>query len=165
MDLRQTGLGIVLFLVFWAFQSGYLSPLGTASWFLAAAVVVLITWAIGMGVMPKPTAEQKELWYLAYALILVIAAVGSFVPPSFLGVATPPSADQFTALLLTLYLIILGGAMFVTGYEMKWGVTLFTGIFWLFAATHLYVLTNVSYIHFGVIVSLPFILYGLLRKD
>lgn len=165
MDLRQTGLGIVLLLVFWAFQMGFFSSLGTAGWFLAAVIFVGIVWAIGKGVMPKPSATQKELWMFVSIVALVLTALIAFVPPSLLGVTSPPPVDQRGAIVLTLLLTLFGAAMLVTGWEMKWNVTMLVGVFWLFVATHLYTLAPVAWIHFGVITSLPFIIYGLMRKD
>jgi len=165
MDLRQTVLGVVLLLVFWAFQMGFFSSLGTAGWFLAAVIFVGIMWAIGKGVMPNPSAAQKELWMFVSIFALVLSALFSFVPPSLLGVTSPPPVDQIGALFLTSLLILFGAAMFVTGWEMKWNVTMVVGLLWVFVATHLYTLAPVAWIHFGVVTSLPFIVYGLIRKD
>lgn len=165
MDLRQAGLGVILLLVFWAFQLGYFSSLGTASWFLAAVVFAGIMWAIGKGAMPKSSESQKELWMFVSISALVLAALFAFVPPSLLGVTNPPSVDQIAAIFLTILLTLFGAAMFVTGWEMKWNVTMVVGLFWMVVATHLYTLVPAAWIHFGVVTAIPFIIYGLIKKD
>ena len=166
MDLRQAGLGVVLLLVFWAFQAGYANILGPAMWFVGALIFVAVMFLIGQGAMKNPSAEMKELWTFTYVFALVAVAIFSFVPPGVLGITVPAgfSPSALTPYILSVLLAIFGGAMFVTGWLEKWNVTLLTGIVWLFVATHLYTLTFNAYIHFAFTISLPFIIYGLISK-
>lgn len=167
MNLKQILLGIVLFIVFWAFQMKYFASLGTAEWFLGVLIFGLILWAIGKVSVPKQSESFKLTFNFAFGIALVIGVIVSFVPPSYLGVVFPPNftPDQLTPLLLSCWLIIFGARAFITGWEEKWNITMFTGLLWLFVATHLYTLGSNAYFLFGIIVSLPFVIYGLLAKD
>ena len=154
MDLRQTGLGVVIFLVFWAFQVGYFNSLGTT------------VWLIGKGAMPKASADQKELWMFATLFAIVSTALIAYAGP-YLGAVFPAGFDpsSLTPVMLSWWLVIFGGAMLLTGWQMKWSVTTLVGIVWLFSAVHLQLTTGAnSYLHFGMVTSLPFILYGLMMK-
>ena len=60
MNAKEVILGIVLLLVFWVFQKGYLASLGTAAWFVGAVIFVVILWLIGMSMMTeKMTADHS----------------------------------------------------------------------------------------------------------
>ena len=50
--------GIVLLVVFWAFQAGYFDALGTTAWLLGVVIFVGVQWFIGKTLMPKPSAEK-----------------------------------------------------------------------------------------------------------
>ena len=168
MDLRQAVLGIAIVLVFWAFQAGFLNFLGIAQWFLAVLLFGILTWLIGQGVMPKPSASQKELWTFTLVLGLAIGAVVSFVPWDVLGIQVPAGAQpsQFTPAFLSVILALYGAAMVVTGWELKWNITLLTGLFWLLSSVHFATFTGPnSWIHFAIVTGFPFIVYGLLAKD
>ena len=169
MDGRQLVAGIVIFLVFWAFQAkfSYISDLGTTAWFLGAVIFSVLLWFIGKGVMPKPSASQKELWNFTIVFALAVTFIVSFVAPYIPGIVIP-SGDVIaivTPILLSLWLVVFGAAMFVTGWETKWGVTLMTGLIWLISS-----LTWVAnagpnaWLHFAIIAGFPFIIYGLIAK-
>ena len=165
MDARQFGLGIVLMLVFMAMQAGWL-PFGSMNLLIGAVVFVVVMYLIGKGVMAKPSAEMKELWMFSSALVLVITVIALFVAPLIPGLVVPTDMTAFGALLMSLWMFVFGGAMFVTGWTEKWGVTTLVGILWLFGGLHLslpFVAQN-GYIHFGLLVGLPFIIYGLMSK-
>ena len=169
MDLRTAGSGVVLLLVFWAYQIGLLSSLGAAGWLLASIIFVAVLWFIGQGMMPKPTASQKELWMFTSIFGIVATFIILYVGP-YLGAVVPTTAAGMMDLgqiLLSIWLIVFGAAMFVTGWEMKWNVHMWIGLFWLISALHFVTSINAgpnSYLHFGLVVGLPFVIYGLIRK-
>ncbi len=172
MDINQAALGVVLFVVFWAFQAGYVNTLGTSAWFLGVIIFAGILWLIGKSTMPKQTAEFQELWMFTTGFAVVATFVISYLGPT-LGAVFPSGLSQeqlyaaLTPLVLSLWLIVFGGSMFVTGWQAKWGVTTLTGIIWLFSAMHFVTATSTganSYLHFGLLVGLPFIIYGLIVK-
>ena len=168
MDLRQAGLGVVLLIVFWAFQAHYFDNLGTSSWVVGAIIFSVVLWLIGKGVMPKAPAEQKELWMFTIAFAVVATAMIAYGGP-YLGAVFPANftPSMLTPLILSFWLIVFGGAMLVQGWQAKWGVTILTGLIWLISSVHF--VSNLStgpnsYLHFGLLVSLPFIIYGLIQK-
>lgn len=163
MDLRQTGLGIVLFVAFWAFQVGKFESLGPAAWLLGAIVFAVVLWMIGKGAMPKPSADMQELWKFATLFVVLGTIFAAYLAP-YAGAVMPPGAtlSAFTPMLLGLWLAIFGGAMVVTGWQMKWGVTLVVGLLWLVSAVHLPAIGPNAYIHFAVVTGFPFIIYGLI---
>lgn len=168
MDARQLGLGVVLFLVFWAFQAGYFDVLGTAAWFVGVIIFSGILWAIGKGVMPKPPEQIKRVWMFATVFAVVATFVISFLGP-YIGAVFPPgfNPSQVTPLVLSFWLIIFGGAMFATGWQTKWGVTTLVGIIWLFSAMHFVTAVSTgpnSYLHFALLAGFPFIIWGLMAK-
>ncbi len=164
MELRQTGLGAVLFLVFVAFQAGVLSALQSYAWLLGVIVFSVILWLIGRGSMPKRMPPQvMELWQFSTALAVVITAVVSLGYP-YLGSLNPGvSMTVYTSWVLGSWLIIFGAAMFVTGWTTKWGVTTTVGIIWTFSAIY-FIMGTGGYFYFGLITGFPFIIYGLITK-
>ena len=167
MNNQVVGLGLLLIIVFWIFQMGYISNMGTIQWFLSAVAFVAITMVLGKTVMPKPSASMKHLWNVATVFLLLIAVVASFVPMSLLGVSLPAntSPSMFVGLFLSTWLIIYGAAMFLTGNEIKDNVSSMIGIVWLLGSVHLALVTGSnSYMHFGLLTGLPILLTGLLKK-
>ena len=167
MDEKLTVLGIILVLVYWAFQAGYLGFLGTAAWFLAVLLFLIINYPIGSINMPKPSADQKLVWSYVYAFALIIALIVSFVPPSALGAVVPPGFQpwQLTSILLSFVLVLFGAAMFVGGQGLKESISPVTGIIWLFGAITFVLNAGANaYLHFGLITGLPFFIHGLLKK-
>jgi hypothetical protein len=66
-----------------------------------------------------------------------------------------------------MWLILFGGAMLLTGMQAKIGVTSLVGILWLFSAVlFATVLSNgqFTFMNFGMLVGLPFIIYGIMSK-
>ncbi len=168
MNLQQTVLGIVLFIVFWGFQNGYANSLGTSAWFAGSIIFVIILWLIGKSSMSKPSAEMKELWMFTIAFAIVTTFIVSYLGPYF-GVVFPANFTpaMLTPLVLSIWLIVFGGAMLITGWQSKMGVTTLIGIIWLFSALHFVTAVSTgpnSYLHFGLITGLPYILSGLLAK-
>lgn len=165
MNIQQVIYGVVIFLVFWAFQAGYVSGLGNAAWFVGVIIFSVLLMLIGKAVMPKPSAEQKMLWNFATGLAVVLTALMSFAAP-FIGVVFPPNFDpsQLTPLVLSSWLIVFGGALFAGSFQGRNLIGLLTSIFWLFSSIHLLSLGPNSYIHFAVVASIPMILNGLLMK-
>ena len=166
MDIKQVGLGIVLFLVFWAFQAGYLDRLGTTAWVVGAIVFAGILYGIGKVAMPKPSVQMKELWMFATLLAVIVTLVISYGGP-YIGAVFPVGFNPMllTPLVLSFWLIIFGGALFVTGTQVKWGITTLTGVIWLFSSIHFLGSTGPnSYIHFALVTALPLILTGIIMK-
>ena len=168
MEVRQVVLGIAILLVFWAYQNGYANSLGTTGWFVGIIIFTLLLWSVGKVAMPKQPAEQKELWMFASAFAIVSTFVISFLGP-MLGAVFPPnfSPSQLTPLVLSLWLMVYGGAMFVGGWQMKNGIPALIGVIWLFSALHFVTAVGTgpnSYLHFGLVTGLAVILAGLLRK-
>ena len=166
MDVRQAVLGLVLFVVFWGFQNNYAAPLGSAAWLAGSIVFVVILWLIGSGMMPKPPQEVKELWMLATSFLILSTFAISFLGP-YLGAVLPSSPAQLTPLVLSFWLVVYGAAMFVMGMQGKMNVSALIGVIWLFSALHFVTAVGTgpnSYLHFGLVTGLPFILAGLMAK-
>jgi hypothetical protein len=165
MDLKTVGMGVVIFLVFWAFQAGYFNSLGNAQW--SAAVVVFSVLLIIMGKlsMPKVSADMKMLWNFAIGFAVVSTLIFSFALP-YIGFVTPLGFNltALTPVVVGLWLIVFGGAHFVTGWQSKMNVALLVGLIWLFSAVPLMTLGGNSYIYFGWVTGLSFVIAGLLRK-
>src|SRR5436309_6726159 len=132
--------GVVLFLVFEVFQVERLdSPttLGTTAWLVGVLVFSGVLWFIGKSVMPKQSNDMKTLWMFAFLFLVVFQVVISYLGP-YLGAVFPsqflPAA--LTPLVISLWLIVFGGAMFVTGWWSKNGVTSLIGIIWLLTSTY-----------------------------
>lgn len=166
MDSRQIGLGILLFLVFWAFQTGSMDFLGTAGWFIGILIFTGILWAVGKAAMPKSSPESKMLWGFAMVFVIVSTFVISFLGP-WLGAILPSDPAQIAPLVLSLWLVVYGGAMFVGGWGGKWPVMTLIGIIWLFSSIHFVSSLSTgpnSYLHFALITALPIILGGIWMK-
>lgn len=168
MNWKVTVLGIVLFLVFWAFQAGYANSLGTSAWFLGVIIFTVLLWAIGKALMPKGSAESKELWMFATAFVVISTLVISYLGPAF-GAVFPAgfTASQLTPLVLSFWLMVYGGAMFVGGWQGKKGVMTLIGVIWLVSAMHFVTALSTgpnSYLHFALVTGLPFILWGIMAK-
>jgi len=159
MDLKQAGLGVVLLIIFWAFQAGYLDALGTTSWVVGVVLFGLVLWLIGKEAMPKQPESMKELWMFTFVFAIVATAIMAWGTP-YLG--TPSSAMPISA-----WLVLFGGAMLLTGLHAKMEVTSLVGILWLFASI-MFVTSfmggSYSFIDFGLLVGLPFVIYGIMSK-
>ena len=165
MNAREVILGIVLLLVFWVFQKGYLESLGTAAWFVGAVIFVAILWLIGMSMMTgKMTADQMQLWIFATVFGLVFTFILSFLAAP-LGAVFPANftTAMLTPLVLSFWLVVFGGAFVVGGRMTARPVILLIGIIWLFSAVHLQLTTGAnSYLHFGMVTGLVFVIDGLM---
>ncbi len=164
MDARQFVLGIVILLVFWAFQAGYFSSLGPPALFVGAIIFVILTWIIGKGIMPNPPAENKQMWNFVVVFLIIVSIIASFVPPNVLGAVLPAGFDfsMVVPFILALWLVLFGAAMFVTGHEMKMGMAQVIGLIWLFSAiTFVGNAGPNAYLHFGIVTGLTFILGGI----
>jgi hypothetical protein len=157
MDLKQAGLGVVLFLIFWVFHAGYLNSLGTTSWVLGVVVFGLILWLIGKESMPKQPEDMKELWMFTMAFAVVVTAVMAW-GTSFFGLIALTAGMVMSA-----WLLLFGGAMILAGRYAKMEVTTLVGIIWLFSA--LLVGSMMNFMTFGLLVGLPFIIYGIMSKE
>ncbi len=165
MDSKQTGLGIVQFIVFLAFQAGVFNALGPVAWLLGVIIFSVILYLIGKVAMPRRQPPQsEELWKFTVLFTVVITAIVSLGAP-FLSSVMPSgvSLSQFTSFILGFWLITFGAAMFVTGWTTKWAVTTAVGIIWVFSAV--YFATGLpGYFYFALITGFPFIIYGLITK-
>ncbi len=169
MDLKQTGLGVVLFVVFWAFQIGLMNPLGTTAWVVGVVIFSILLWLIGKVSMPgRSPAGLAELWKYTTVFAIVATAFIAYAGP-FVGAVFRPGFTPavLMPLVLSFWLIVFGAAMFLTGWSAKWEVTAAVGVLWVIASTHF--ISNISagpnsYLHFGLLVGFPFIIYGLITK-
>lgn len=164
---KEFVLGIVLFAVFWAFQVGYASSLGSSEWFAGAIIFVVLLWAIAYSVMPKkPPADVSQFWMFVSAFAIVATFIVSYLGP-YLGAVLPASPAALTPLVLSFWLVVFGAAMFVGGWNSKNSVQTWIGVFWLFSALHFVTAVGTgpnSYLHFGLVVGLPHIIDGLIKK-
>ncbi len=168
MNLQETVLGIIIFVVFWAYQGGYANSLGTSAWFLGAIILTVLLWLIGKVNMPKSPADIKEVWKVGMILLLAGTFIISYLGP-FLGAVFPPGVTpaQLAPMVLSLWLVIIGGALFVTGWKSQNGFATFIAVFWLFSSMHFVTAVSTgpnSYLHFGFVVGVPYIIHGLVRK-
>ena len=166
MDLKQAGLGVVLFVVFWAFQTGIFNALGNSAWVLGVIILSAVLWLIGRGVLPaKQEPEVGEIWKFTTIFAVVTTIIVAYLGP-YLGAVMPAGFDpaQLTPIVLSFWLIVFGAATFVTGWTMKWGATTVLGVIWLFSSIHFLATGPNSYLHFGLLVGVPFIIYGLISK-
>ncbi len=168
MNVQQIVIGLVMLLVFWAFQKGYADSLGTSVWFLGAIIFSVLLMLMGKAVMPKPPEELKKLWNFAILFALAATFAISFLG-SMLGAVFPPNFTPaaLTPLVLSLWLMVFGGTLFVGAQASKELVGSLIGVIWLFSSLHF--VTSVgtgpnSYLHFGLITGLSFIIAGLLQK-
>ena len=162
MDMKHAVLSIVLIAIFVAFQMGYAAPLGPATWFVGAIVFSVILMLMGKTAMAKSTPNIKSVWMLATIFVIAITFIISFLGP-YVGAVFPPGFDpaSLTPLVLSMWLIVFGGAMFVTGMEMKMAPATLIGIIWIFSAMHLVTVTAAgpnSYLHFAFVTGLPMLI-------
>jgi hypothetical protein len=164
MDLKQTGLGVVLFVAFLAFQAGIFNILGTAAWILGVVIFAVVLWLIGRVSMPKAMPpELAELWTFAVAFAIVVTVIVSLGYPMLAPLMPSITMAQFGSNLLSFWLIVFGAAMFVTGSTAKWGVTTAVGVIWLFTSIY-FIVAGFGYLYFAMDVGFPFIVYGLITK-
>ena len=169
MNLGKAGLGVVLFVVFWAIQAKYIN-LGYSTWFVGSVIFVALLWAIGKTMQKQPTESQKMMWSYSIAFVLIVTAMVSYLAPTIpgvLGIVLPPGGDLsvLTPILLSFWLVLFGATKFVSGTERKDSITQMTGIIWLFSAiTWVLNAGPNAYLHFAIVASLPFIINGLLAK-
>ena len=164
MNAKEVILGIIIFIVFWAFQKGFLDSLGTAAWFVGAVIFVILLYLVGMATMPKATPEQKQLWMFVSAFGLVVTFILSFLAAPLGGVFQPTFTPAvLTPFVLSFWLVVFGGAFVVGGRMIGRSITLMIGVIWLFSAVHLQLTTGAnSYLHFGLVTGLSSILEGLM---
>jgi hypothetical protein len=155
MDLKQAGLGVVLFIIFWAFQAGYLNGLGTTSWVIGVILFGLVLWLIGKGAMPRQPESMKELWMFTYVFAVVLTAIFAW-GGAYMG------QTMSASMVLSAWLMLFGGAMLLTGMFAKMQVTFLVGIIWLFSAIMLS--AALDFLSFGLLAGLPFIIYGIMSK-
>jgi hypothetical protein len=161
--------GVILFVVFWAFEMGLFEMLSIAGWLVGAVLFVLLLWGIGKTIMPKPPAESKKIWHFASLFVIILSILGSFFLP-YLGVEMPAgtTSAEITIIFISVWLTILGGAMFIDGWMSKEGVQSLIGVFWLFSAVMYMIggelLAANAWIHLAMTVGLPFIIVGALWK-
>lgn len=154
MDPRQVVLGIVLFLIFWAFSAGYVDSLGNIAWFVGALVISFLPWLFEMGRKgPKPPEQIKNLWMFASIFVVVTTFILSFLG-SYVGF------DASTSIVVSLWLIVFGGGWLLHGWFLKQGVPALLGVIWIFSA----VIGLTSYSQFALIVLISFVLNGLFAK-
>jgi hypothetical protein len=157
MNAQQVVLGIVLFLVFWAYQVGYAASLGGHAWFAGAVIFVILLWLIYRSQKKKASADMMALWNFATAFLLVATFLVSYLWSSLGGSAASDAG------VVGFWLIVYGAAMFATGWKMGDGVSTAIGAIWLFAAVGGVVAVS-PYLHFGLLTGLPYILTGLMKK-
>jgi hypothetical protein len=165
MELKQTALGVVQVLVFFAFQAGVFNSLQYTAWLLGVIIFSVILYLIGRVSMPRRTPPMlEELWKFTIVLAVVLTAIYSLGAP-FMASMMPSemSMAQVTSLTLGFWLVIFGAAMFVTGWTVKWGVTTAVGIVWVFSGVVFAAVTS-TYFDFALITGFPFIIYGLITK-
>jgi len=159
MDLRQAGYGLALLIVFWAFQVGYFNSLGMTVWLVAVIIFSVVLWLIGKSTMPKQSAEMKELWMFTFAFVLLATVIISYgagyIVPAFSSSA-----------LVSAWLIIFGGAMFITGWQSKRSIAALIGVIWLFSSVITFTSSGglYSFMMFGLVTGLPFLINGLIKK-
>ncbi len=168
MDIRQIVYGIVLFIIFWAFQAGYAGGLGTVAWFLGAILFIAFLWLYGKAVVPKWNTDQTKLWTFSVGVVLIGTIFPTFLTPYIPGIVLPPGEFSVIVppILLSFWLVVFGGAMFVAGSDMKNSIVTLTGIIWLF--TSITFVLNAgpnAFMHFAIVTSLPFILSGVVSKN
>lgn len=164
MDLRQTGLGIVQFAVFGAFQAGVFNALGPVAWLLGVIIFSAILYLIGRVSMPRRQPPQlEELWKFTVAFAVVLTATVSLGYPLLSSMMPSVTMAQFSSFLLGFWLIAFGAAIFVTGWTARWGVTTAVGMIWVFTALY-FVTGTPGYFYFALVTGFPFIIYGLITK-
>lgn len=157
MDIQQIVLGLVLFIVFWAFQAGYVSALGQWQWLAGVVVFAVILYIIGKVVMPKPSAEMQQIWQFAIGVTILSTIITTVLTGGQAAVAP---------IVISWWLIVFGAALFATGWSAKQNGALMIGLFWLIGSTHFLSSTvaAVAYLHFGLLTGVPYIIWGLIAK-
>ena len=164
MNAKEVVLGIVLFAVFWAYQVGYAASLGQHAWFVGSIIFVVLLWAIAYSVMPKKApAEVMQFWKLVSVFAIVATFMISYLGP-WLGAILPASSAALTPLVLGFWLVVFGSAMAVGGFMSKNSIQAWIGVFWLFSSIHFLATGPNSYLHFALVVGLPHVIDGLIRK-
>ncbi|MBI4021644.1 MAG: hypothetical protein HY369_05360 [Candidatus Aenigmarchaeota archaeon] len=166
MKAAHVVIGIVMFILFWAYQAGYAASLGPAAWFVAALVFSVLLMAMGKTSMEKPQPDIKSAWQFSIAFVLISTLIISFAGQS-LGAVVPADPSAWTPMLLSFWLVVFGGAMLVTGWKIDSPLTTLVGIIWLFSALHFVTAVGTganSYLHFGLVTGLTTILAGLFGK-
>ena len=168
MNPKKIVMGIIVLAVFWVFQAGYLSSLGTAEWFVGAVVLSILMAITGKFVIPKSEPAVAQLWQFAMAFVIVSAALISFAMPVLGAQIAGITPGQITAMNVSMWLVVFGAAMVATGSEVKKPAAKLVGFLWLFSAIPLVAsplgAAN-AYLHLGLVVGLTFILGGLTIKD
>lgn len=169
MNPKKIVMGIIVFAVFWAFQAGYASSLGTAEWFVGAVVLSILMAITGKVAMKGPIpAEVNQLWQFAIAFVVVSAALISFAMPALGAQIAGVSVAQLTAMNVGMWLVVFGATMVATGSEIKKPAAKLIGFLWLFSAVPLFaspIGAANAYLHLALIVGLSFILGGLTVKE
>ena len=167
MDIKNIVLGLVLFVVFWAFQAGYLSILGAFSWLagLIIFIVILCLWCTGMA---SKDSDVMQLCTFVSVFALIVTILISFFGPT-LGAVFPPGFEPsaFTPMMLSFWLVVFGGAVLITGIKKKDSIFSVIGLIWLFSAVHFVAALSTgpnSYLHFGVITGFSILVHGLVMK-
>lgn len=107
--------------------------------------------------MPRQPENMKELWMFTFAFAIVATAILAY-GGAYVGTASP-------AIVTEVWLVLFGGAMFLTGWWAKFGVTTLVGILWLFSAVLLGMGNGqFAFADFGLLTGLPFIIYGIMTK-
>lgn len=166
MGVKQTALGVVQVLIFFAFQAGVFNPLQYTAWLLGVIVFSVILWLIGKVSMPRRVPPMfNELWRFTVVLAVVLTAIYSLGAPFMTSMmSSGMTTEQVTSLILGFWLVVFGAAMFVTGWTAKWGVTTAVGMIWIFSAVFFAAGTS-NYFNFALVTGFPFIIYGLITKE
>lgn len=167
MNIKNVLYGIILFVVFWAFQAGYVAFLGPAAWFVGVIIFIIVICSFCVG-MPKQDAEVKQVCYFTGAFALIVTFMFSFLGPS-LGMVIPAGFDpsMLTPMILSIWLVIFGSGFLYTGFKLKEGIPTIIGLIWLFSAIHFVSALSTgpnSYLHFGTITGISILVYGLIQK-
>jgi hypothetical protein len=168
MNAKQVLVGIVLFAVFWAFQAGYASSLGAGAWVLGVVLFSVLLWgfwAVSGKAKSKTPKEMMALWHFATAFVVISTIFIAYLGSYFGAVA--PAGDP-SPLILSFWLLVYGGAMWVSGKEAKDVTGSLVGIIWVFSALHFVTAISTgpnSYLHFALVTGLPLILQGLMNKS
>ena len=158
-------MGVVFFLIFWAFHAGYFNVLGAWSLFLGALIFAFLPWLFEMGSKQKPPENMKQMWMFATLFVVVVTFIGSFLMP-YLGAVIPTGTDV-TPVFLSMWLVIFGGAGLLHGIVQKQYVWSVIGLVWMVTAIQFSMsglFASNAYLHFALIVGLSFALAGIVTK-
>ena len=165
MNVKEIIFGLALFAVFWAFHAGYAAPLGMHTLFAGSVIFVILLWGIGFALMPKkkPPVEVMQFWKFVTVFAVVATFIITYLGP-YLGAVPPVSSAALTPLVLSFWLIVFGSALFVGGHTSKNHIEMWTGAFWLFSSIHILAIGPNVYLHFALVVGIPHVIDGLIRK-